>query len=83
MLENKDNESAENIKKATNELQQASLKLFEMAYKKVREEGEYFTAQYQRSYNFRLRMRIPLFQEIQTKIRIKHKQNIYYTHHVD
>ena len=35
ILENKDTESAENIKKATNELQQASLKLFEMAYKKV------------------------------------------------
>lgn len=35
ILENKDAESAENIKKATNELQQASLKLFEMAYKKV------------------------------------------------
>ncbi|KAK2178915.1 hypothetical protein NP493_526g00016 [Ridgeia piscesae] len=35
ILENKDEESAENIKKATNELQQASLKLFEMAYKKV------------------------------------------------
>ena len=38
MLESKDNESAENIKKATNDLQQASLKLFEMAYKKVRDE---------------------------------------------
>ena len=35
-LANKDNESAENIKSVTNTLQQASLKLFEMAYKKVR-----------------------------------------------
>ena len=34
-LANKDNETAESIKAATNTLQQASLKLFEMAYKKV------------------------------------------------
>lgn len=34
-LSNKDNETAETIKQATNELQQSSLKLFEMAYKKV------------------------------------------------
>ena len=35
MIENKDNETAESIKEKTNELQQASLKLFEAAYKKV------------------------------------------------
>ena len=35
MLANKDNETAETIKATTNELQQASLKLFEIAYKKV------------------------------------------------
>lgn len=35
VLENKDNETPENIKNATNELQQSSLKLFEMAYRKV------------------------------------------------
>ena len=35
LLANKDNETPENIKKVTNELQQGSLKLFEMAYKKV------------------------------------------------
>lgn len=35
MLDNKDNTDPEEIKKQTNELQQASLKLFEMAYKKV------------------------------------------------
>ena len=35
ILANKDQETAESIKTATNELQQASLKLFEMAYKKV------------------------------------------------
>ncbi|OQV17486.1 Stress-70 protein, mitochondrial [Hypsibius exemplaris] len=34
-LANKDNETAENIKSVTNTLQQASLKLFEMAYKKM------------------------------------------------
>lgn len=34
-LENKENESAESIRTATNSLQSASLKLFEMAYKKV------------------------------------------------
>ncbi|KAH8877237.1 Stress-70 protein, mitochondrial [Schistosoma japonicum] len=34
-LSNKDSETAESIKEATNELQQASLKLFEMAYRKV------------------------------------------------
>ena len=36
VLENKENESPEKIKEVTNDLQQASLKLFEMAYKKVR-----------------------------------------------
>lgn len=35
ILGNKENETPENIKEKTNELQQASLKLFEMAYKKV------------------------------------------------
>jgi len=35
MLTNRDNETVESIKKATSDLQQASLKLFEMAYKKV------------------------------------------------
>nr|CAR66235.1 mortalin-like protein [Dugesia japonica] len=39
-LANKDTETAENIKKATNELQQSSLKLFEMAYKKMASERE-------------------------------------------
>ncbi|THD18096.1 Mortalin protein, partial [Fasciola hepatica] len=34
-LNNKDNETAESIRAATNELQQASLKLFELAYKKM------------------------------------------------
>ncbi|VDP75435.1 unnamed protein product [Echinostoma caproni] len=34
-LSNKENETAESIRSATNELQQASLKLFELAYKKV------------------------------------------------
>ncbi|VDO67761.1 unnamed protein product [Schistosoma margrebowiei] len=33
-LSNKDNETAESIREATNELQQASLKLFEVAYRK-------------------------------------------------
>jgi len=36
VLSNRDNETAESIRTATTELQQASLKLFEMAYKKVR-----------------------------------------------
>jgi hypothetical protein len=36
MLSNRDNETVDTIKKATSDLQQASLKLFEMAYKKVR-----------------------------------------------
>lgn len=35
ILANKEQETAESIKTATNDLQQASLKLFEMAYKKV------------------------------------------------
>jgi len=34
-LANKDNESADTIREKLNELQQSSLKLFEMAYKKV------------------------------------------------
>jgi len=40
ILANKDNEKAEDIKKTTSELQQASLKLFEMAYKKMASERE-------------------------------------------
>lgn len=36
ILANKDSETGENIKQAANNLQQASLKLFEVAYKKVR-----------------------------------------------
>ena len=35
VLTNKDEESAESIQKAGADLQKASLKLFEMAYKKV------------------------------------------------
>ena len=35
-LSNKDNETQESLKAATDKLQKASLKLFEMAYKKVR-----------------------------------------------
>lgn len=40
MLANKDSESAETIKSTVNDLQQASLKLFEMAYKKVIFKGD-------------------------------------------
>ena len=36
LLANKDSVDGEEIKKKTSDLQQASLKLFEMAYKKVR-----------------------------------------------
>lgn len=36
VLANKDNETAESIKEAAGGMQKASLKLFEMAYKKVR-----------------------------------------------
>ncbi len=36
LIANKDTESAENIRAAASEMQQASLKLFEAAYKKVR-----------------------------------------------
>lgn len=36
LLSNKDSETGENIKQAASTLQQASLKLFEMAYKKVK-----------------------------------------------
>ena len=39
ILANKDNETDESIKQATGEMQKASLKLFEIAYKKVREIG--------------------------------------------
>ncbi|PAA65119.1 hypothetical protein BOX15_Mlig008834g1 [Macrostomum lignano] len=39
-LANKDQETSASIKTATNELQQASLKLFEMAYKKMASERE-------------------------------------------
>lgn len=37
-LSNKDNESVENIKQAADEFQRQSLKLFETAYKKVKNE---------------------------------------------
>lgn len=40
LLSNKDNETIETIKKATSDLQQASLKLFEMAYKKMAADRE-------------------------------------------
>jgi molecular chaperone DnaK len=40
MLTNRDNETVESIKKATSDLQQASLKLFEMAYKKMASDRE-------------------------------------------
>jgi molecular chaperone DnaK len=40
VLSRKDEESIENIKEATNKLQQASLKLFEMAYKKMAADRE-------------------------------------------
>jgi len=40
MLANKENEDPENIKNTVNDLQQASLKLFEMAYKKMASERE-------------------------------------------
>jgi len=40
VLAKKDEESIENIKEATNKLQQASLKLFEMAYKKMAADRE-------------------------------------------
>lgn len=40
LLANKDNSDPEEIKKATSSLQQASLKLFEMAYKKMASERD-------------------------------------------
>jgi len=40
LLANKDNETPESIRTATSELQQASLKLFEMAYKKMAADRE-------------------------------------------
>jgi molecular chaperone DnaK len=40
MLVNKDSKTPEEIKKTTNDLQQASLKLFEMAYKKMAADRE-------------------------------------------
>lgn len=40
MLANKDNTDPEEIRKTTSTLQQASLKLFEMAYKKMASERE-------------------------------------------
>uniref|UniRef100_A0A096M4Z9 Stress-70 protein, mitochondrial n=1 Tax=Poecilia formosa TaxID=48698 RepID=A0A096M4Z9_POEFO len=40
LLANKDTETGENIKQAANNLQQASLKLFEMAYKKMAAERD-------------------------------------------
>ncbi|XP_041368403.1 stress-70 protein, mitochondrial-like [Gigantopelta aegis] len=40
ILANKDSESPENIRQATSDLQQSSLKLFEMAYKKMASERE-------------------------------------------
>jgi len=45
ILTNKDTEKFEDIKKATSELQQASLKLFEMAYKKMASDRESKTEQ--------------------------------------
>ena len=42
LLNNKDEEDPENIRVATSDLQQASLKLFEMAYKKVCYHSYYF-----------------------------------------
>ena len=36
VLEQREDKTPEEIKEATNDLQQSSLKLFEMAYKKVR-----------------------------------------------
>lgn len=44
-LAKKDDTDPEEIKKQTNELQQASLKLFEMAYKKMAAEREGGNAQ--------------------------------------
>lgn len=43
LLTNKDSETGENIKQAATNLQQASLKLFEMAYKKVGLETVYIS----------------------------------------
>lgn len=40
LLANKDDVDPEEIKKATNSLQQASLKLFELAYKKMASERD-------------------------------------------
>lgn len=40
LLANKDNADPEEIKKATSTLQQASLKLFELAYKKMASERD-------------------------------------------
>ena len=40
MLANKDNESGEDIEAKVSDLQQASLKLFEMAYKKMAADRE-------------------------------------------
>lgn len=40
MLANKENADPEEIKKTTSSLQQASLKLFELAYKKMASERE-------------------------------------------
>ncbi|XP_076336513.1 heat shock protein 70 cognate 5 [Tachypleus tridentatus] len=40
LLSNKDNETAEKIKESTQDLQQSSLKLFEVAYKKMASERE-------------------------------------------
>lgn len=44
LLANKDSETGENIKQAATNLQQASLKLFEMAYKKVNYSRDNMTA---------------------------------------
>lgn len=43
MLANKDNTDPEEIRKSTSSLQQASLKLFEMAYKKVRRQIDWLS----------------------------------------
>lgn len=48
-LSNKDNETPESMKQATSELQQSSLKLFEMAYKKMAADRESSGAQQSQS----------------------------------
>ena len=50
VLTNKEEESAESIQKAGADLQKASLKLFEVAYKKVRLQHAFYTHTYCRLY---------------------------------